>query len=205
MSLQSRTLTSTCRAASSADREVPRLRGELGVWLIILTEMLTFGILFVAFAYVRMGDVALFNASQAMLNLHSGALNTALLISGSACVAGAVAAMRRDARRRCLHLLLSAMACGVGFVVVKLWEYSGTLAQGVDASGNAFYLFYLFLTGFHFLHVLIALGALAYLAWRVQRGAYASSDCEALETGAAFWHMVDLLWLVLFPLVYVIH
>jgi len=184
-------------------RAAPRLRGDLGVWLVILMELLTFAILFVSYAFARTQELALFNASQATLNLHTGALNTVLLISGSACVASAVQAMGRDARAACARWLLGALACGSGFVGVKLWEYAGKLAEGVDLSTNTFYMFYLLLTGFHFLHVLVGLLALAWLWWRVRRGDYGRGDLHALETGAAFWHMVDLLWIVLFPLVYV--
>ena len=77
--------------------EKPRLRGDLGVWLVILLELLTFAILFVSFAFARTREVALFNASQATLNLNTGALNTALLITGSWCVASAVRAVQRNA------------------------------------------------------------------------------------------------------------
>lgn len=183
--------------------DAPRLRGDLGVWLVILMELLTFAILFVSFAFARTQEVALFNASQATLNLNAGALNTVLLISGSWCVASAVAAVRRNASRVGARWLLGALACGGGFVVVKLGEYAQKLASGVDLSTNTFYMFYILLTGFHFLHVVVGMLALGYLWVKTRRGRYGSHDSHALETGAAFWHMVDLLWIVLFPLVYV--
>ena len=103
-----------------------------------------------------------------------------------------------------LRWLLAAMACGAGFGVVKLAEYAAKLNQGIDLTSNTFYTLYLMLTAFHFLHVVVAMLALGYLAVRLQRGAYGSHDSHAMETGAAFWHMVDLLWIVLFPLVYVL-
>ena len=181
----------------------PRLPGDLGVWLIILLELLTFAILFVSFAFARTREVELFNASQATLNLTAGALNTVLLISGSWCVACAVSAVRRNASTVGARWLLGALACGGGFVMVKLGEYAQKMASGVDLSTNTFYMFYLFLTGFHFLHVVVGMLALGYLWVKTRRGCYGSHDCHALETGAAFWHMVDLLWIVLFPLVYV--
>lgn len=181
----------------------PRLRGDLGVWLVILLELLTFGILFVAFAFARTRELELFNASQATLNLQAGALNTVLLITGSWCVASAVRAVGRNAQAAGARWLLAALACGAGFMVVKLAEYAQKLDSGVDLSSNTFYMFYFFLTGFHFLHVLVSMLALIYLWFRTRRGVYGSHNLHALETGAAFWHMVDLLWIVLFPLVYV--
>ena len=182
----------------------PQLRGDLAVWFVILLELLTFGILFVAYAFVRNREPALFQAGQATLNLHSGAANTVLLISGSWCVARAVQAMRSDAARTAAHWLLGAQLCGGGFVAVKLAEYAGKAQAWADMGDNNFYMLYFMLTGFHFLHVVVGMLALAYLWWRTRSGVYASNNCHALETGAAFWHMVDLLWIVLFPLVYVL-
>ena len=184
-------------------RDAPRLRGDLGVWLVILLELLTFAILFVAFAFARNGELEVFQASQKTLNLHAGALNTVLLITGSWCVACAVRAVQRDACALGARWLLASLACGAGFIAVKLGEYAEKLQAGIDPSSNTFYMFYIFLTGFHFLHVVVGMLALLYLWFKTRRGAYGSHNTHALETGAAFWHMVDLLWIVLFPLVYV--
>ncbi|MGQ0709899.1 MAG: cytochrome c oxidase subunit 3 [Rhodoferax sp.] len=189
--------------AAAAQPAAPRLAGDLAVWLIIGAEMLAFAILFLSYAVARSLDVAAFNASQAQLALHTGAINTVLLITGSWCVARAVAAARQDKRQRCVQWLLAALACGAGFVLLKSLEFADKFAAGLDLSTNTFFMFYFLLTGFHFLHVLVAmvfLGFLLVLAWR---GAYGAHDTHALESGAAFWHMVDLLWIVLFPLVYV--
>ena len=182
----------------------PRLRGDLAVWFVILLELLTFGILFVAYAFVRNREPVLFQAGQATLDLRSGAVNTVLLISGSWCVARAVQAMRASAPRTAGHWLLGAQLCGGGFVAVKLAEYTDKAQAWADMGENTFYMLYFMLTGFHFLHVVVGMLALAYLWLRTRQGAYTQYNCHALETGAAFWHMVDLLWIVLFPLVYVL-
>ena len=181
----------------------PRLSGDLGVWLIILLELLTFAILFIAFAFSRVRELEVFNAAQSTLDLHMGAVNTVLLITGSWCVASAVRAVRRDASKLGARWLVAALVCGCGFLFLKVTEYADKMALGVDLSSNTFYMFYFMLTGFHFLHVVVGVLALAYLWFKTQRGDYGSHDCHALETGGAFWHMVDLLWIVLFPLVYV--
>lgn len=182
----------------------PRLRGDLGIWLIILAELLTFAILFVSYAFARSREVALFNAAQATLNLNAGAINTVLLITGSWCVARAVQAVRGDALQAGKRWLVGAIVCGGGFFVIKLYEFSEKIKEGVDLTSNTFYMLYIFLTAFHFLHVVVAMLVLGYLWWKTQRGFYGSHNYHALETGAAFWHMVDLLWIVLFPLVYVL-
>ena len=184
--------------------QAPRLAGDLAVWLIIMAELLTFAILFLAFAVSRLRHPDVFASSQPTLVTSAGLVNPLLLITGSWCVARAVQAVRSDARSAGLRWLLAAMACGAGFGVVKLAEYAAKLNQGIDLTSNTFYTLYLMLTAFHFLHVVVAMLALGYLAVRLQRGAYGSHDSHAMETGAAFWHMVDLLWIVLFPLVYVL-
>ena len=181
----------------------PRLAGDLAVWLIILAEMLAFCILFLSYAFARARDVALFNASQSTLDLHSGAINTVLLITGSWCVVRAVQAVRADASSMGTRWLLAALVCGAGFVTLKVFEFSAKADAGIDLSTNTFYMFYLLLTGFHFLHVIVAMLFLSILLFKTLQGAYGSHDHHALESGAAFWHMVDLLWIVLFPLVYV--
>ena len=183
--------------------DTPSLAGDLSVWLIILMELLTFGILFLSYAFARTFDVALFNASQSTLDLNSGAINTVLLITGSWCVVRAVEAVKRDACIVGTRWLIAALACGSGFVVIKLLEFSAKADAGIDLSTNTFYMFYILLTAFHFFHVLAAMVFLAILLFNTYAGRYGRQDHHALETGAAFWHMVDLLWIVLFPLVYV--
>lgn len=174
-------------------RDEPRPRGDLALWLVVLLELATFGIGFVAFAVMRAREPALFAAGQAGLDAHAGAINTALLIIGSWGFARAAAAGPAQARR----WLGVAVAMGLGFLWLKGREYArhGPL----DLDGNAFDVLYVGLTGFHFLHVVAAtlVGALlGLLARRV--------SVHALETGALLWHLVDLLWLVLFALVYLL-
>jgi len=187
----------------NAVTEIPYLAGDLAVWLIILAELLTFGIFFLSYAFARTSDVALFNASQTTLDLNSGGINTALLITGSWCVVRAVQAVKRDASAVGVRWLMAALVCGSGFVVIKLIEFSAKADAGIDLSTNSFYMFYFLLTAFHFFHVLAAMVFLSILLFKTRAGRYGSHDVHELETGAAFWHMVDLLWIVLFPLIYV--
>lgn len=181
----------------------PRLSGDLAVWLIILAELLAFAILFLSYAFARTRELALFNAAQSTLDLSLGGINTALLITGSWCVVRAIQAVKAQAQKAGVRWLLVALLCGGAFVLIKLGEYSAKWDAGIDLSTNTFYMFYFLLTGFHFFHVLAAMVFLGILALKTWQGRYASDDCHALETGAAFWHMVDLLWIVLFPLLYV--
>ena len=184
--------------------QAPRLAGDLAVWLIIMAELLTFAILFLAFAVSRLRHPDVFATSQPTLDTSAGLVNTLLLITGSWCVAHAVQAAELHKRRTTLRWLVAAQACGTAFVVLKLSEYADKAAAGIDLETNVFYMFYFFLTGFHFLHVLAAMVFLAILTVSVWSSQEMAQQVHGLETGAAFWHMVDLLWIVLFPLVYVV-
>lgn len=192
-------------SAAPADADAaPRLRGDLAVWLVILAELATFGLLFASFAFARVRELALFTQSQATLDLRFGAINTLLLVSGSGGVARAVQALREGrAAALAARWWLFALACGLGFLGLKGAEYADKFAAGIGLTTNTFYMFYILLTGFHFLHVLAAVVFIAVLWVQTRRGVYGPQRCHVPETGAAFWHMVDLLWIVLFPLVYV--
>lgn len=184
----------------------PTLRGDLAVWFFILAELLAFAVLFLAYAFARAKNVALFDAAQAGLDRHAGAINTLLLVTSSALVARAVALVHGNGpatATRAARYLAGAIACGAGFVLVKGSEYSAHFAAGMELSSSTFSMFYLCLTGFHFLHVLLGLVVLSILWKQTRAGAYTASSANGLESGAAYWHMVDLVWLVLFPLVYV--
>lgn len=189
---------------SPATRPAVRLPGDVFIWYIILLEGATFCVLFGAFAFTRARHLELFNASQQHLDLSAGAINTALLLSASWCVARAVHAVRDGMRGAALGWLAGGIAGGVGFVLLKAKEYGDKFDQGIGmGQDNLFFDFYFILTGFHLLHVLAGLLALGLVAVGLKRQRRDALNGHALETAAAFWHLVDLLWLVLFPLVYV--
>lgn len=195
-------------ALTPAPVELPtqNLRGDLAVWIFILAELLAFGVFFLAYAFARARQPEVFDAAQATLDRHAGAINTVLLVTSSALVAQAVTLVRAgaaNASRRAGHALLGAIVCGLGFVLVKGSEYAVHFAAGMELSSNTFSMFYLGLTGFHFFHVLLGLAVLTVLWRQTAAGAYSPRDANGLESGAVYWHMVDLVWLVLFPLVYV--
>ena len=134
--------------------------------------------------------------------MDAGARNTLLLLTASWCVVRAVHALREGAGQRARGWLLGALLTGGGFLLQKGWEYADKAREGITLGGDSlFFDLYFILTGFHALHVVAGLLALAIMAWRVAQPRAGTQ--HALETTAAFWHLVDLLWLVLFPLVYV--
>ena len=181
----------------------PRLPGDLAIWVFILAEMLAFAVFFAAYAFARAKNVELFNESQLSLDRTAGLINTVLLITGSWCVARSVQSAKHDAVPAATRWMAASMLCGAGFLGVKIVEYAAKFGAGISLSTNTFYMFYISLTFFHFMHVILGMVILGILLVKLRQGAYGSHDVHGLESGAAYWHMVDLLWIVLFPLVYV--
>ncbi len=185
--------------------EEPRLLpGDFAIWFFIFAELLVFGIAFVSYAVVRVQNVEMFNQYQLTLNRELGAINTLLLITASYFVVRAIHAIRLDDISRCIRWLYASLGCGAGFLVLKSVEYYGKFSEGINLSTNTFYMFYLSLTMFHFLHVILGMIILFAIAIKAQRGGYSAEDHIGVETGASYWHMVDLVWIILFPLVYII-
>lgn len=180
------------------------LPGDLAIWIFILAEMLAFGVLFVAYAFTRAHNVELFNESQLTLNRTAGVINTLVLITSSYFVVQGVYAIKRGLSAPCVYWLSGAFLLGGVFVAIKMVEFHDKFVAGITLSTNTFYMFYLALTFFHFMHVLMGMIILAFVIAKARRGGYSRLDHVGVETGASFWHMVDLLWIILFPLVYVI-
>ncbi|OIQ98601.1 quinol oxidase subunit 3 [mine drainage metagenome] len=180
------------------------LPGDLALWIFIFAEMLVFGVLFVAYAFTRANNVALFNDSQLTLSQTSGAINTLVLITSSYFVVRGVSAIKRGLSKQCAHWLTGALLLGGVFISIKLVEFYAKFAADITMSTNTFYMFYLSLTFFHFMHVLMGMVILGSIIAKAHRGGYSAQEHAGVETGASFWHMVDFLWIILFPLVYII-
>jgi len=181
----------------------PRLVGDLAIWLVILMELATFGLMFVGFAWARRSHPEVFAQGQAQLHLTAGTINTLLLVGGSWCVARALQALRHQHMAAGRVWLVAALATALAFLVLKSLEFRERFAQGIDLDTNVFWTLFLLLTGFHFLHVLVAAVLLALVLWHAGAARPGAFNLHGAETAGVFWHMVDLLWLVLFPLVYV--
>ncbi len=186
-------------AAVQPEEHIP---GEVGVWVFILGDMVVFALLFGVFVFYRAADVSLFASAQLSLNQSLGALNTLLLLTSSWFVVHGVEAVRAHRAQLARGLLAAAFGCGLGFMVVKYFEYGEKLRAGHTITSNDFFMYYYLLTGIHLLHVTIGMGVLAYLWRRLHNTADMQGQLSAVESGASFWHMVDILWILLFALVY---
>jgi len=185
--------------------------GDLAIWIIIYVEFITFALLFLGYAFSRRLDVELFNASQLAVNQTSGFINTFILITSSYFVVKAVQSIRnmthktqKESNIQASKWLLFAILCGIAFLGVKVTEFSHIFGMGIHLSTNKYFMFYIMLTVFHFLHVLLGSGILFIIYKKTKSYGYLPNDSKGIETGASYWHMVDLLWIVLFPLVYII-
>jgi len=183
------------------------LQGDFGVWLVIYVELFTFAVLFIGYAIARSYSVDIFNESQQMLNKTAGMVNTLLLISASWLVVKAVENVKNlygdfEIKKASNYLLL-AIGAGALFVLSKVAELMHIFEQGVNLSTNTFFTFYILLALFHLMHVLLGMFILYVLYRNTKKGDYSMSEHIGLESGALYWHMVDLLWIILFPLVYI--
>lgn len=185
--------------------------GDFAIWIVIYIELLTFGLMFLGYAFSRRADIELFNASQSVLNQASGFVDTLILITSSYFVVKAVNAVKnarieniQASNESASRWLLAAILFGIMFLINKLLEFSDIFSQGINLSTNTFFMFYLLLTMFHFMHVVLGVVILFNIRKRTKIGCYSEQNCRGIESGALYWHLVDLLWIILFPLVYIL-
>lgn len=179
------------------------LPGDLAVWFFIFAELAVFGILFIGYAVARSLDPDTFAAGSEVLHPWTGLINTVGLITASYLVALSVSRLRyRQAYVE--PLLWGAIAASSVYTFGKLWEYVDLYGNGYNLGTDTFFMFYFFLTFFHFMHVVLGQIILVVLAVKVRNGDYNGDDMNGMESGASYWHMVDLVWLVLFPMLYVL-
>ncbi|MGY3603125.1 MULTISPECIES: cytochrome c oxidase subunit 3 [unclassified Bradyrhizobium] len=172
------------------------LPGDPMIWVLIFSELAVFGLLLGAFAVARAVNPAIFASGQAVLEPGLAALNTLVLVTSGWAAARGAAAARARAAVACRRWLGLAIALGGVFVAIKLLEYDSEIAAGAGLETSTFFTLYFLLTGFHLLHVVLGMVILAV----VQRGA----EGGAVETGTSFWHMVDLVWILMFPIIYLV-
>ncbi|AHB48256.1 hypothetical protein W911_07440 [Hyphomicrobium nitrativorans NL23] len=187
------TRTGPQRASSDVLSELP---GELMMWVLIASEILVFGAALMAFLAVRVSDPAGFAASQALLDQTAAAVNTLVLVTSGLCAAAAVRAREAGSRNVARRWLFVAGGLGIVFLVIKGFEYASKASLGIGIDTNPFFMFYFLITGFHALHVVAGVVLLAVVAW--------ADSVRNMEAAVAFWHLVDLVWVLLFPIVYVL-
>ncbi len=177
---------------------------KLGMWLFLATELLLFGGLFAAYTIFRAKYPALFEEQHLELNKTLGALNTVILIFSSLTMAMGVTSIQRGNRKLLTIFLAITILCGVLFGVNKYFEYSAKIHHHIYPSTSLFFALYYMMTGLHMLHVLAGVIILTVLLVLNVRGKFSTTYNAPVEIGGLYWHLVDLIWIYLFPLLYLI-
>jgi cytochrome c oxidase subunit III len=217
---------------------------KLGMWLFLVTEILLFGGMFVAYGIYRSMYPELFSEASTQLDTMLGAFNTMVLLGSSLTVAWSIRAIQMDNRKLCAWLLVATVALAGVFMVVKYFEYTHKFELGIfpgagfvyaegteftlpgleqaartavagaegyladhglaNQRAGLFFSLYYIMTGIHGVHVLIGMVAIGWLAVNAWRGKYSSAWYTPVENTALYWHVVDIIWIFLFPLMYLI-
>ena len=188
----------------------------LGMWTFLVTEILFFGGLFAAYGVYRTSFPAAFRAGSHELDIALGCFNTVVLIASSLTMALAVRGGQTDKGKLAAALLVLTMVLGTVFLVVKGFEYHHKFVEhhvpgasfhfeGPDAPhAQLFFSLYFLMTGLHALHMIIGIVLVGYVAIRAASGVYTPENYNFLEGTGLYWHFVDLIWIFLFPLLYLI-
>ena len=190
----------TATSATSAPPEPRHLPANKDLWVFVLGDFVIFGSYFVIFMISRHQERELFIESQRHLSLNIGVVNTLVLLASSWFVARAVQLTRGGEFDRARKLTVGGGLCGLVFMLIKAYEWSAKIAQGHTFPSNNFFMYYYMLTGVHLFHVAIGLVFLGVSYFELRN----RKRVGPVETGATYWHMVDLLWVVIFALLYVV-
>lgn len=199
-----------------ADVEQQKESAKLGMWFFLLTEVLTFGGLFCAYAVYRSWYPEMFSQAHLQLDVAMGTINTIVLITSSVTMALAIRSMQLNQKSNTMWFLLTTLILAGTFLVIKYFEYShkfhvGQLPgrfyffEGVEANNpHIFFSIYFMMTGLHGIHVLGGMALISWLMWKTSRNSFSSEYYTPIEMTGLFWHLVDLIWIFLFPLFYLI-
>lgn len=199
-----------------AEPEQQREAATLGMWVFLGTEVMFFGGMIVGYMAYRYAYPAAFHAGSVHMLFMAGTLNTAVLISASLFVALAVRAAQEGNRKVLVWCLIIAMLLGVVFLSIKGFEYYEHWVEhkvpgpsfrwdGPDPRhAELFFVLYFFLTGFHALHMIIGIGILTFIVYFAYKGRYTPEYHNPVENAALYWHFVDIVWIFLYPMLYLI-
>jgi len=199
-----------------SDPSQQRESAKLGMWIFIVTEILLFGGLFVAYTIYRALDPDMFYNAHKHLNVVLGTVNTVVLITSSVTMALAIRSMQLDRKKHTIYLLIATLLLALVFLVIKYFEYSHKIHLGQlpgkfytfnGIQGNnphIFFSVYFAMTGLHAIHILAGMSAIIWVLVRTSKNHFSSQYYTPIEMTGLYWHLVDLIWIYLFPLLYLI-
>ena len=187
---------------------------KIGMWLFLFTEMLLFAGLFLVYAVYRNKNSQAFHLAAEELNVFIGTLNTILLLISSMTIAMSISALQRKLKKLSLALLSVTVLLGLVFLVNKYFEWGAKIGHGIypgsatmaeRGQGDVlFFGLYYFMTGLHALHIIIGLIFIIIMMFRIKNNRQSYDNYAQLENSGLYWHLVDLIWIFLFPLFYLI-
>ncbi|MBL7774244.1 MAG: cytochrome c oxidase subunit 3 [Chitinophagaceae bacterium] len=172
--------------------------GGILIWIVIFVELMTFGIALIFFLLNGKENQSLYHASALQLNKSLAFVNTIVLLTSGYTMAEAIRFLKKSMMNKFKMYTLSTILLGVLFIVIKFIEYYTKFQHNISFNSNSFFSYYFMLTGFHLLHVIFGLVLLSYFYFSYNK------KNEDIEATAAFWHMCDLIWLLIFPVIYLI-
>lgn len=198
----------------SAEHEY--VTGKFGVWLFLASEILMFGALFIAFVLYHHKYPQVFAVGAQATDWRMGAMNTVVLLFSSLTMALGIFYIQKNRPQAAFNSLMITIVCGFIFMGIKYMEYSHKIHLGLlpgdwfhgDLKGipnlPLYFSFYYMMTGLHGIHVMIGMGLIAWVAWRLKKGEFGPRNYGAVEGVGLFWHLIDLIWIYLFPLLYLV-
>jgi cytochrome c oxidase subunit 3 len=190
------------------------LASKTGMWLFLFTEMLLFGGLFVVYSVYRFRNAQAFHLAAGELSVTIGTINTIILLISSAMIAMSITAIQMKNKKFALFLLSITILLGLAFLVNKYFEWGGHIKEHIYPGSSIlalrgqgdvlFYGLYFFMTGLHALHIIIGLVFIAIITVKIFKNKITWDNYVLLENSGLYWHLVDLIWIFLFPLFYLI-
>lgn len=177
--------------------------GGILLWIIIFLELITFGAALIAMVVYGKQEPEIFHESRLLLNVSFGTINTVFLLTSGFFMAITVHEIKENQKQKAQKYLLITMLFGILFLILKAIEYNTKLNAGLDMGYNTFFTFYWMLTLFHVIHVIVGLVILTSVFFGIKKENSTTTIVD-IEASAAFWHMCDLIWLLLFPVIYLI-
>jgi cytochrome c oxidase subunit 3 len=190
------------------------IASKLGMWLFIFTELLLFGGLFITYSVYRFRNPEAFHLAAQELDVTIGTLNTVILLISSMTIAMSTTAIQKKDKRTTLMLIGTTMVLALVFLINKYFEWSGKISHGLypgspvleelGRGDTLFFGLYFFMTGLHAVHIIAGMVVLGFMFVFVWKEKLTFDNFQLLENGGLYWHLVDIIWIFLFPLFYLI-
>lgn len=198
------------------DAEQQRSAADLGIWIFLATEILFFGALFAAYTITRYRYPEAFAMASRLTNVTLGSINTGVLLTSSLTMAFGVRSAKLGLRKPTVGFLCATIVLGIVFLTIKSTEYYLDYTEHLVPALNfsyfgaeahqveLFFYLYFFTTGVHSMHMIIGIGAVTVIAIMAWRGAFGSAYYTPVEVSGLYWHLVDIVWIFLYPLLYLV-